>query len=158
MIWASDVHQPHFCLVSPSCLSVPFSPLSFHLHFSFVGRNSRLFAHTIARLLAYESSRGAVSEAGKRERRRVIKKSVLSRTLIRLMLALLPTVCGTFFFFFFYLIAKRTELDCSSSPLVFWFYTFSVNDNRQACLFKPLVSTQDVQILMMTLTLLLINL
>lgn len=73
------------------CLSVPFSPLSFHLHFSFVERNSRLLAYTIARTLAYESSRGAVSEAGKREGRRVIKLSNQSqadiRTLISLMVA-----------------------------------------------------------------------
>lgn len=68
------------------------------------------------------------------------------------MLTLLPTVCGTFIYLF-YLIAKRTELDSSFCPLVFWFLHFQhVNDNRQACLLKPLVSTQDVQILMGTLT------
>lgn len=48
------------------CPSVPFSPFSFHLHFSFVERNSRLLARTIARPLAYESSRGAVRWGGKK--------------------------------------------------------------------------------------------
>lgn len=61
--------------ISPllSALSLSLSVLSFRLHRSFVGRNSRPLAHTIARPLAYESSGEAAREAGKKEGRRVLK-------------------------------------------------------------------------------------
>lgn len=130
------------------CLSVPFSPLSFHLHFSFVERNSRLLARTIARPLAYESNRGAASEAGKREGRRVIKLPNQSqadiRTLISLMLMRHIFPSGKSFI----LIKNRVSLLFLFCPCAFIHGHYSVlncsawqcqrvNDNWQAYVFSP---------------------
>lgn len=67
VLWCASAY---FCLVTLSLRVCFFSLLCFHLLRSFVERNSKLFAHTIAHPLAYESSqvelRSGKSEAQSR--------------------------------------------------------------------------------------------
>lgn len=154
-LWCASAH---FCLVS-LCLSVPFSPLSFHLHFSFVGRNSRLLTHTIARPFAYESSRGAASEAGKREGRRVIKLLNQSQADIRTLISLMPALLPSWHLF---PLGKSFIPQCKKSgvsllfrfhPFRFYSWTFFCVElfcltSCQPLAMTLLSSTQDFQTLM----------
>lgn len=125
VVWASDVHQPLSSGLS-FCLSVPFSPLSFHLHFSFVERNSRLLARTIAHLLAYERSGGAASEAGKGRGHKTSKSVPSRQLLISLMAAHVPMWQKCPLGKCFSLKGKKTTMSCFSFKLVVLFIEIKV--------------------------------